>query len=119
MEHQIELSYNDINIIMQCKTDEKLKDVFENFKLKVKAENKLLTYIYDGIAIQNENSTFNEIVNLEDKKRNKMNILVVEGEIPVLTHQDCIIESNNIVCPECKEDIKFNFEDYVINLFKY
>ena len=76
---QIELSYDGVNTIMQCKKDEKLKDIFKNFKFKVKAENKILIYMYNGITIQNEELTFNEIANSEDKKRNKMNILVVEG----------------------------------------
>ena len=45
MEHQIELSYNGLNTIMQCKANEKLKDIFKNFIFKVKAENKILIYL--------------------------------------------------------------------------
>ena len=56
-----------------------MEDIFKNFKFKVKAEDKILIYMYNGITIQNEELTFNEISNSEDKKRNKMNILVVEG----------------------------------------
>ena len=116
---QIELSYDGVNTIMQCKKDEKLKDIFKNFKFKVKAENKILIYMYNGITIQNEELTFNEIANSEDKKRNKMNILVVEGvDHPVPSTQDNIIKSKNIICPDCKEDIKFKIEDYVINLYE-
>jgi hypothetical protein len=75
--------------------------------------------MYNGITIQNEELTFNEIANSEDKKRNKMNILVVEGEgRPLPSPQNYIIKSNNIICPQCKEDIKFNIEDFVINLFE-
>jgi len=116
---QIELSYNCQNTIIQCTKDEKLKDIFKNFIFKVKAENKILIYMYNGITIQNEEVTFNEIANTEDKKRDKMNILVVEDVdnhiSPILNH---IIKSKNIICPECKEDIKFKIEDYVINLFE-
>ena len=119
-QNRIEFSFNGESIIIKCKVDEKLKDVFKNFKFKVKAENKILIYMYNGIAIQNENFTFNEIANSEDKKRNKMNILVIEGNSSfVKPTQDYIIKSNNIICPECREDIKFNIEDYVINLFEY
>ncbi len=116
---QIELSYDGVNTTIQCRADEKLKDIFKNFKFKVKAENKMLIYMYNGNILKNEELTFNEVANPEDKKRNKMNILVVEGEgQPVQPPQDYIIKSNNIICPECKEDIKFNIEDYVINLFE-
>ena len=97
-QNQIELSYDGVNIIIHCRADEKLKDIFQNFKFKVKAENKILIYMYNGITIQNEELTFNEIANSEDKKRNKMNILVVEGEgRPVLSPQNYIIKSNNII----------------------
>ena len=116
---QIELSYDGVNTIMQCRNDEKLKDIFKNFKFKVKAENKILIYMYNGITIQNEELTFNEIANSEDKKRNKMNILVVEGvDHPISPTQEHNIKSKNIICPECKEDIKSKIEDYVINLYE-
>ena len=118
LQNQIEFSYNGVNIIMQCKANEKLKDIFKNFIFKVKAENKILIYMYNGNIIQNIELTFNEVANPEDKKRNKMNILVVEDEIPEPPQEDYIIKSNNIICPECKENIKFNIEDYVINLFE-
>ena len=114
----IEFSYEGVNTIIQCKVDEKLKDIFKNFKFKVNDENKILIYMYNGINIQNEELTFNEIANSEDKKRNKMNILVIESEGQAPITQDCIIKSNNIICPECKEDIKFKIDDYVINLFE-
>jgi hypothetical protein len=53
MQHQIELSYNGVNTNIQCKGNEKLKDIFKKFKFKVKAENKILLYMYNGITIQN------------------------------------------------------------------
>ena len=77
---QIELSYDGVNTTIQCRANEKLKDIFKNFKFKVNDENKILIYMYNGINIQNEELTFNEIANSEDKKRNKMNILVIESE---------------------------------------
>ena len=36
--------------------------------------------MYNGKTIDNDELTFNEIANFEDKRRNKMNILVIEGE---------------------------------------
>ena len=117
-QNQIELSYNGSNTIMQCKANEKLKDIFKNFKFKVRAENKILIYMYNGVSIENEDLTFGQIANSEDKKRHKMNILVIEDEEQVQPQQDSIIKSKNIICPECNEDIKFKVEDYVINLYE-
>ena len=75
--------------------------------------------MYNGNTIQNDELTFNEIANSEDKRRNKMNFLVVEAIIPIQNQtEDIIIKSKNIICPECKEDIKISIDDYVINLFE-
>jgi len=116
---QIVLNYNGVNTTMQCRKDEKLKDIFKNFIFKTSAEDKILIYMYNGNTIQNEELTFNEIANSEDKERNEMNILVVEGlDHPAPHTQDHIIKSKNIICPECKEDIKIKIEDYVINLYE-
>ena len=113
----IEFIYGGLPTIIQCGKDIKLKDIYKNFKFKAKAEGKQLIYLYNGKVIQNEELTFNEIANPEDKTRNKMNVLVVEGEGPIQS-QECIIKSKNIICPECKEDIKIKIQDYEINLFE-
>ena len=113
---QMEFNYGGAKTIIQCREDEKLKDIFKIFKSKVNAENKTLIYKYNGNIIQNEEYTFNEIANVEDKKRNKMNILVNENISK--TQQNYLIKSKNIICPECKEDIKIKIQDYEINLFE-
>ena len=45
-----------------------------------------------------------------------MSVLVFESEFEV--KEKDIIKSKNIICPECKEDIKFSIDDYIINLFE-
>ena len=115
---QIEFAYDGANTIIQCLNNDKLKDIYQNFKLKVQAERKNLIYMYNGKTIENDELTFNDIANFEDKTRNKMNILVIEGEGTIISESERIIKSNNIICPECKEDIKYTIEDYKINLFE-
>ena len=115
---QIEFAYDGANTIIQCLNNDKLKDIYQNFKLKVQAERKNLIYMYNGKTIDNDELTFNDIANFEDKTRNKMNILVIEGEGTIISESERIIKSNNIICPECKEDIKYTIEDYKINLFE-
>ena len=116
---EIEFTFDGAPIIVQCEKDKKLKDIFKSLKLKAKAEGKRLIYLYNGKTIDNDELTFNEIANPEDKTRNKMNVLVIESDEPIQPPQaDCIIKSNKIICPECKEDIKFGIENYVLNLFE-
>ena len=83
--NQIEFHYNGVNVSVQCRANEELKYIFQKFKSKVKdEENNKLIYLYNGISIQNEELTFNEIANLNDIKRNQMNILVTKNEIDSL-----------------------------------
>jgi len=115
---EIEFSYDGKITIIQCTKEEKVKDIYKSFKFKAQVEKEILIYIYNGITLQNEELTFNEVANSEDKKRNKMNIVVDEGEAPESPANEIIIKSNNVICPVCREDIKFKIEDYKINLFE-
>ena len=116
--YKIEFTLNGVKTNIECKPDEKMKDIFKTFKLKVNAQDKILIFLYNGIYIQNEEEkSVYEISNKEDKKKSEMNILVNEvKDQPIPQLQDCIIKSNHIICPECKEDTKFTIEGYVINL---
>ena len=55
------------------------------------------------------------MINSEDKKRNKMNILVHKNEKNKEIKD--IIKSRDIICPICSESIKININDYKIILF--
>ena len=112
---QIEFCYNGISTIIQCNLNEKMKDVCQKFKDKAQIGNKNIFYSYDGKVGINEQSTFVKIANSEDKKRKKMNIIVFENEIP--KEKESMIKSKNIICPECKENIKMDIIDYKIYLF--
>ena len=103
---QIEFTYNGINTIIQCLLNEKLKDIIQRFKDKIELNNnKNLIYTYDGKIGINEDLTFEEISNNEDKKRNKMNVLVYDNEFEIRDKD--IIKSKNVICPTCKENIKW------------
>ena len=119
---EIIFTYNGANTIIQSEKNKTLKDIYISFKNKAKAEEKLLYYMYNGSNIQNNELTFDEIANSEDKKRNKMNILVneLDPEEPNPPQSEYIIKSKEIICPECNENIKFkfNFEDYNISLYE-
>ena len=113
---QVEFSYNGINTIVQCNLDEKMKDICKKFKDKAQIGNKNIFYTYDGKIGINEELTFEEIANREDKGRSKMNIIVFENEFEMNTND--IIKSKNIICPDCKENIKMDIKDYKINLYE-
>ena len=114
---EVNFSFEGTNTIIQCGNNDKLKDIYQNFKRKANAEGRQLFLMYSGNTIDNYELSFDEMTNFQDRERNKMNILVIEGEGPQEPQADRIIKSNNIICPECKEIIKFSIEDYKINLF--
>ena len=97
---QVEFSYNGENTIIQCNLNEKMKDICQRFKEKAQVGNKIIFYSYDGKVGIKEESTFEESANTEDKRRKKMNVIVIESEIPVPKVD--IIKSKNIICPQYK-----------------
>ena len=76
---EVEFFYKGNNIKIQCNSNEKIRNILYRFISKVEANNILLVYIYNGYIISNEELTFYELANSEDKKRNKMNIVVTES----------------------------------------
>ena len=115
---EIEFAYDGANTVIQCSKNDKLKTIYQRFKSKVHAERKNLIYMYNGKTMENDELTFNDVANSQDKSRNKMNVVAIEGEGTILPQAECIIKSNKIICPECHEDIKFSIEDYKISLFE-
>ena len=53
------------------------------------------------------------MINSEDKKRNKMNILVFSNES---TNNDNIVKSKDVICPICGESIRMDIINYKIKL---
>ena len=113
---QVEFSYEGVNTIIQCNLNEKMKGICKKFKDKTLIGIKILFYSYNGKVLTNKESTFEEIVNLQDKKRKKMNVIVFEKEFDI--HQKDIIKSKNTICPYCEENIKMDIKDYKINLYE-
>ena len=113
---EVEFIYNGTKTIIQCNLNEKMKDIYKRFKDKIGLNNKNLYYSYNGQVRIDEEKKFEEIANDEDKRRKKMNIIVFDNLIE--TKKTEIIKSKNIICPECKENIRMNINEYKINLLK-
>ena len=71
---QIEFTFNGIFTTIQCNLNEKMKDICQRFKDKVGLDNdRNLIYSYNGKLGFDEESSFEEVANSEDKNRKKMN----------------------------------------------
>ena len=52
------------------------------------------------------------------KQNGKINLLVVDALTSNKNKNQVNIQSNDIICPECKEPCRFKIEDYHVKLFK-
>jgi hypothetical protein len=99
---------------IQCDINDKIKDIIDKFLIKIKKKEDNFYYLYNGTRIKYD-LTFIEQANELDKSRKKMNILVIMNNDE---NNDDIkpIISKNIICPECKENIRMDIIDYKIKL---
>ena len=105
---EVEFIYNGTKTIIQCNLSEKIKDISKRFKDKINLTNKNINYTYNGNLVLNEELKFEETVNNEDKIRKKMSFIVFDNLIE--TKDKDIIKSKEIICPECKENIRMNIK---------
>ena len=107
--------YNGLDTIIQCKIDDKLKDICQKFCVKSYKDINNLTFIYGG-EILNLDLQFNQAANLMDKQNLKMNILVYEKNASIINENKRIINSKDIICPKCGELCFIDFKDFKIIL---
>lgn len=72
---QVNFNYNGIDITIQCKSGDKMKDICQKFCTKVQININSVCFLYGGKQVKN-NLTFEQSLNTFDKARNVMNILV-------------------------------------------
>ena len=109
---EITFNYESLPIKVQCNVNDKMKDIINRFLVKIKKKdlNKLY-YLYNGSRI-NEELAFNEQANDYDKNRNKMNIVVTNDVENKFENKKIV--SNDIICPECNENILIDIKFFKI-----
>ena len=110
---KVEFNYKGNITTIQMNKDEKIKEILKKYADETKIDVNLVYFIYSGNIIINEELSFEEISNNEDKIRNKININAIEKNI--ISKE--IIKPKEIICPKCNESIKMYIEDY--NIFLY
>ena len=86
-----------IDLIVQCTTDDKMKDICQKYATKIETNINSLMFLYGGNQL-NFNLSFKEQINSLDKDKNEMKVLVYKKEI------------DGIECPKCGEKIRFKTE---------
>ena len=112
--NELKFIYNGENINILCNLNDKMEDIFKKFIKKAKIEEKSVYYLY------NENK-IDEKLELRDviKDKNINEVKIIAKLINELENKNnLIIDSKYIICPECKENIRFTIENYKINLYE-
>ena len=108
---EIEFNYNgDINNI-RCNENERLRDVYEKIYSNHQQNISSLSFLYNNDKI-NDKLSINQFINVKDKKKNKIKIVVNSGN-----QQNENIKRKEISCPQCGKSIKIKIKDYKIMLY--
>ena len=84
-------------LAIQCKTNDKMRDICQNFSTKINKDMNSLLFLYGGNLVNFELS-FNSQASKIDRDKQEMKILVYNNE------------QENFICPKCGEKIKLNKE---------
>ena len=87
----VEFYYEGRNITIQCNKYDTIGKIFQQFTSKAEVNPNSVTFLYDGKIIFNNNLNFEQIANIFDKKRNKMNILV-SNSLPKASSQFIFVQ---------------------------
>ena len=112
----IEFIYKGRKIEIQCNENEKLKEIFQKFSIKIFKNLESLFFLYNSKALINDELKVEEILNEIDKNNNK--IVILANEINNDDKKSSIIKSKNIICPKCGEIVKIKIDSYKITYYE-
>ena len=103
--------FNGREIIIPCEKKEKLVNVVQRFISKVGSKRSNLNFLCNG-KILDEQITEEKIPFNESKKR----FIQVDDNSKINNPEDVIINSNIIICPQCKECASINLNENKISI---
>ena len=80
-----------------------MKEIFKRFKIKIKAENKELIFLYNGEIIKDDNISISKLTSEKDI------IILAFDSININTN---LVKTDYIICPICKESAILKEKDY-------
>ena len=113
---KIDFFCNGQKTTIQSKSNEKMKDIIDKVLIKLDKTKDSIYFIYGGKYL-NEDLTFEEIANSQDKERKTISVITYDIEKDTNSKREMFKLSKNIICPDCKEDIILAIKDYKITLF--
>ena len=108
---EVKIVYNGYQAIIYYQPNEKLKDIFERFKIKLNVENKNIVYLYNGEIIKDENIILSQLTS-----EKTITILAYDSNnLP--TNINNFIKKDYVICPKCKESAILEEKDYKLIIY--
>ena len=111
----IEFNYGQMITIIQSNLSDPFQIPLNKFAQKTLIPLNSVNFLANGLTIKPENTVESHMSNL-NKKDKKMTVLV--DPVYISNKNEVKIQSNDIICPVCKEPCRMKIEDYHIELFK-
>ena len=113
----IEFIYNGNNIILiQCDINDRMKEIINKYILKTSIDKNSVIFLYSGNIID-EQLKLSEIIE-RDKKDIKDKIKILVNSLDNINNNKSLVKSKYIICPKCKENIKYKMNEYKIYLYE-
>ena len=97
---------------VQGKSEQTMEEMCRKFVVKFGINQNDVYYLYNGNVINRDN-TFNDIVNINDRERGEMNVVVYEEK----EEEKKEIKCKYVLCPTCKEKAQIKLNNYKISIF--
>ena len=113
---EVIFDYKQIKTVIQANLNDSFRTIINNYINKTHLDLANICFIANGKNI-NENEIINNIMN-KSEKLNKKKLILVHSKNNIINNvNNYIIQSNDIICPTCKEICKFDINNYKIKLY--
>ena len=112
----IDFDLNQSHTVVQANLTDLFQDVINKYFQKTLLEPESVAFIANGKEV-NPSASVQSHMNKLDKDKKKLKVLVnmiESNEAP----EEVITESEEIICPQCKEHCRIAFEDFKIKLYE-
>ena len=113
-EAKMKLIYFGVETTILCSPEENIKDILKRYSIKIKKDINNLVFYYNANLVDKEKK-YKDIINNIDKERKEMNIIVYDYNNTII--EERIIKSKDIICKECKKNIKIKIDNYRYNIY--
>ena len=103
---EVKIIYNGYPTIIQAQPNEIVKEIFKRFKIKIKAENKELIFLYNGEIIKDDN------INISKLTAEKVITILACDSINMNSGNNNLVKPDYVICPICKEIAILDEKDY-------